>query len=174
MSIESTTSTSRPTAAVQASNVSWRATIPTSVNPEVGARSAAVVRDKSGDLAAATSTGGMTGKRWGRVGDSPIIGAGTWADKRVAVSCTGTGEEFIRYAVAHDIAARVEYGGATLEQSCTVVLGKNLRPNDGGVIAVGSDGSIALVFNTTGMYRAAANSDKRQCIAIWDEFISSK
>lgn len=133
-----------------------------------------VVRDKAGDLAAATSTGGMTGKRWGRVGDSPIVGAGTWADLSVAVSCTGTGEEFIRHAVAHDIAARIEYAGASLEQSCRSVLGDVLQTNDGGLIAVGSDGSIVLAFNTTGMYRAAANSDGRQCMAIWDELMTSK
>jgi len=115
----------------------------------------AVALDRQGRLAAATSTGGMTNKRWGRVGDSPIIGAGTYADDRCAVSATGWGEFFIRLSVAHDICARVRYGGATLADAADEVV-RNAVPKlggDGGVIALDRDGRIALPFNTSGMYR---------------------
>ncbi len=121
-----------------------------------------VALDQNGDLAAATSTGGMTAKQFGRVGDSPIIGAGTFADNETcAVSCTGKGEEFIRHVVAYDIAAQMRYGQRSLQQSVENVLQKTLKPNDGGIIAVDRLGRIAMEFSTPGMARAAADSSGR-------------
>ena len=129
----------------------------------------AVALDRFGNLAAATSTGGTTDKLAGRVGDSPIVGAGTYADNRTcAVSGTGSGEEFIRHAVAHDIAALIEYRGATVQQAAEAVVRGKLRPGDGGVIVVGRDGAIALVFNSEGMYRGAADSTGRFDVKIWE------
>lgn len=118
-----------------------------------------VALDKDGHLAAATSTGGMTNKRWNRLGDSPIIGAGTYADnKTCAVSGTGHGEYFIRYTVARDIAARMEYLGASLREAADdVVLEKLVQiGGSGGVISVDRNGHIAMPHNTPGMYRASA------------------
>ena len=117
----------------------------------------AVALDQSGQVAAATSTGGITNKRYGRIGDSPLIGAGTWADNRsAAISATGHGEFFIRCAVAHDIAARMGYTGASLHQACDQVVMGELKQlgGNGGVVAVSPNGDTALVFNTPGMYRA--------------------
>jgi beta-aspartyl-peptidase (threonine type) len=129
----------------------------------------AVALDRQGNLAAATSTGGTTDKLPGRVGDSPIPGAGTYANNRTcAVSGTGAGEEFIRHAVAHDISALIEYRGATVQQAAESVVRGKLRPGDGGVIAVGRDGTLALVFNTEGMYRGTADSTGRFEVKIWD------
>jgi beta-aspartyl-peptidase (threonine type) len=126
-----------------------------------------VVLDREGHLAAGTSTGGLTNKRYGRVGDSPIIGAGTYADDRsCAVSGTGRGEEFIRRAIARSIAARVEWDGLDVEAAAEEMIG-TLEPGDGGVIVVGRTGEIAMVFNTTGMYRGAADSNGRFEVAIW-------
>ncbi len=128
----------------------------------------AVALDREGHLAAATSTGGLTGKRWGRIGDSPIIGAGTYADDRsVGVSCTGTGEEFIRHGIAREMAALVTYAGMTTDQAARKLIFETLKPGDGGLIAVGHDGSIALEFNTDGMLRGAADSSGRFEVAIW-------
>ena len=121
-----------------------------------------VALDRHGNLAAATSTGGLTNKRFGRVGDSPIIGAGTYADNTTcAVSCTGTGEEFIRHGVAHDIHARVKYARQPLAEAVSDVLRKVLQPEDGGLIALGADGTIVMDFNTDGLCRAAADSSGR-------------
>lgn len=108
-----------------------------------------------GSLAAGTSTGGMTNKRWGRIGDSPILGAGTFADARCGVSSTGHGEYFLRLGVARDIAARVAYLGETCAQAATHVIQTTLAEagGTGGVIALGTDGTFALPFNTEGMYR---------------------
>jgi beta-aspartyl-peptidase (threonine type) len=129
----------------------------------------AVALDVHGNLAAATSTGGMTNKRWGRVGDVPVIGAGTYANNRTAaISATGVGEQFIRNAVAHDISALVEYRGMSVRQAAEEVVHRKLKKDDGGVIAVGRDGSIALVFNSEGMYRGAADSQGRFEVAIWE------
>jgi beta-aspartyl-peptidase (threonine type) len=129
-----------------------------------------VALDVHGHLAAATSTGGLTNKRWGRVGDVPIIGAGTYAnDLSCAVSCTGQGEQFIRNTVARDVAARVEYRGEALEAAARAVVDGKLKPNDGGLIAVSSRGEIALVFNSAGMYRGAADAGGRFEVAIWKE-----
>ncbi|HTV98582.1 MAG TPA: isoaspartyl peptidase/L-asparaginase [Steroidobacteraceae bacterium] len=118
----------------------------------------AVALDERGRLAAATSTGGMTGKRFGRVGDSPIIGAGTYADDRsCAVSATGHGEVFIRAAVAHDISARMRFGGRTLAQAVREVVLEELPAlgGEGGVIAIDPAGRIAMEFNSEGMFRAS-------------------
>jgi beta-aspartyl-peptidase (threonine type) len=127
-----------------------------------------VALDQGGRLAAATSTGGMTGKRWGRVGDTPIIGAGNYADSRVAVSCTGTGEQFIRHVIAHSIAARVRFGDEPLTLAAMAEVHGVLRPGDGGLIAVDSDGHIAMPFNSEGMYRGAADASGRFEVAIFE------
>ncbi len=129
----------------------------------------AVVLDRHGNLAAATSTGGMTDKRYGRVGDVPIIGAGTYANnKTAAISCTGYGEQFIRNNVAHDISAMMEYKGLSVQEAAEAVIQGKLDPGDGGAIAVAHDGSIAMVFNSKGMFRGAADSSGRFEVAIWE------
>jgi beta-aspartyl-peptidase (threonine type) len=129
----------------------------------------AVALDRAGNLAAATSTGGLTDKRFGRVGDTPIIGAGTYANNATcAISATGVGEEFIRHTVAHRISALIEYRGLSLREAEDEVVHRILEPGDGGVIGVGRDGSIALVFNTEGMFRGAADSTGRLEVAIWE------
>jgi beta-aspartyl-peptidase (threonine type) len=129
----------------------------------------AVALDRHGNLAAATSTGGMTNKRFGRLGDVPVIGAGTYANNRTcAISATGHGEEFIKHTVAHDISALMEYGGLSLRQAAERVIHQKLKPGDGGVIGVSRDGSIALVFNSEGMYRGAADSNGRFEVRIWE------
>jgi beta-aspartyl-peptidase (threonine type) len=115
----------------------------------------AVARDMAGRLAAATSTGGMTNKRPGRVGDSPVIGAGTWADAHVAVSCTGTGEAFLRAAAAHEVSALMRLAGMPLEDAARRVALEEVRRSggDGGLIAVDAAGKAVLPFSTAGMYR---------------------
>ena len=130
----------------------------------------AVALDRQGGLAAATSTGGMTGKTFGRIGDSPLIGAGTYADNRsCAVSATGHGESFIRAAVAHDIGARMRYGGRSLMQAVTEVVMTELPPlgGEGGVIAIDHRGQIAMEFNSEGMFRASLSSDSPPQIHIY-------
>ncbi|MBT1699998.1 isoaspartyl peptidase/L-asparaginase [Fulvivirgaceae bacterium PWU4] len=116
----------------------------------------AVALDQFGNIAAATSTGGMTNKKYGRVGDAPIIGAGTYANnKSCGVSSTGWGEYFIRLSVAHDIAAMMEYGGLSLEQAADGVVMKKLPAlgGDGGIVALDRQGNIAMTFSSAGMYR---------------------
>ena len=130
----------------------------------------AVARDRDGNLAAATSTGGMTNKRPGRVGDSPIIGAGTYAKNGVcAVSATGHGEYFIRAVAAHHVCAAVEYRGLPLELAMRELLNDILRGlgGDGGLIAVGGDGELVLQFSTEGMFRGARDARGRREIAIY-------
>ena len=130
----------------------------------------AVAVDVNGHVAAATSTGGLTAKRWGRIGDSPLIGAGTYADDRAAaVSATGLGEIFIRAAAAHELCARVRIGGAGLQRALDEVLAevRSLGGN-GGLIAVSPSGEAAWGFTTAGMYRGQADPDGRQ-VAIYDE-----
>lgn len=120
-----------------------------------------VALDKYGNLAAGTSTGGMTNKKWGRVGDSPVIGAGTYANnKTCGVSCTGHGEYFIRNVVAYDVAALMEYKGLSLEQAANEVVMKKLKPQqaEGGLIAMDAKGNITMPFNTPGMYRGYMKS----------------
>lgn len=116
----------------------------------------AVALDKFGNIAAGTSTGGMSNKKYGRVGDSPIIGAGTYANnKTCGVSATGWGEYFIRLSIAHDISAMMEYGGLSLQAAADSVIMKKLSAlgGDGGIIALDREGNIAMTFNTDGMYR---------------------
>jgi beta-aspartyl-peptidase (threonine type) len=132
----------------------------------------AVALDAQGNLAAGTSTGGTTNKRWGRVGDSPIIGAGTYANNQsCAVSATGTGEYFIRNVVAHDICARMLYQGVPLAQAADEVVMRVLvaQNGDGGVIAVDKDGNIAMPFNTEGMYRGYVGPDGRIVVKIYKD-----
>ncbi len=121
----------------------------------------AVARDAAGNLAAATSTGGMTAKPAGRIGDTPILGAGTYADNATcAVSCTGTGEVFIRYTAAAEIAARIRHAGQTLDQAAGDVIAELLtHGGDGGLIALGPADAPALPFNSSGMYRGFVLSD---------------
>jgi L-asparaginase / beta-aspartyl-peptidase len=130
----------------------------------------AVALDGDGRLAAATSTGGMTGKRYNRIGDSPIIGAGTYADDRsCAVSATGHGEVFIRAAVAHDICSRMRFGGRTLSTAVREVVLEELPAlqGEGGVIAIDRHGEIAMEFNSEGMFRASKKSGEEAQIAIY-------
>jgi L-asparaginase / beta-aspartyl-peptidase len=129
----------------------------------------AVALDGSGNLAAATSTGGMTGKRWGRVGDSPIIGAGTYANNAsCAVSATGHGEYFIRAVVAHDICAQMEYLRIPLSKASENVLAKmKALGGNGGVIAIDTSGEVVLDFNSEGMFRGVATSKGRREVAIF-------
>jgi beta-aspartyl-peptidase (threonine type) len=129
----------------------------------------AVAIDLQGNLAAATSTGGMTGKRWGRVGDSPIIGAGTYANNAsCAVSATGHGEYFIRTVVAHDICAQVEYLKIPLAQAAANVLAKmKALGGNGGVIAIDPKGEVVLDFNSEGMFRGVRTSKGRREVAIY-------
>jgi beta-aspartyl-peptidase (threonine type) len=130
----------------------------------------AVALDGDGRLAAATSTGGMTGKRYNRIGDSPIIGAGTYADDRsCAVSATGHGEVFIRAAVAHDICSRMRFGGRTLSTAVREVVLEELPAlqGEGGVIAIDRHGEIAMEFNSEGMFRASRRDGEETRIAIY-------
>jgi beta-aspartyl-peptidase (threonine type) len=131
----------------------------------------AVALDSHGHLAAATSTGGMTNKKWGRVGDSPIIGAGTYAIADCAVSATGWGEFFIRLNVASDICARVAYRGDSLKAAADDVIMKRIPAlgGDGGVIAMDAHGNIAMPFDTEGMYRGWVNTDGTRGVAIFKD-----
>jgi L-asparaginase / beta-aspartyl-peptidase len=130
----------------------------------------AVALDMNGNLAAATSTGGMTNKKYGRVGDSPLIGAGTWADNHTcAVSCTGHGELFIRSVVAYDIACLIEYKGLSLSEACYKVVMEKLVAigGEGGLVAIDKEGNIQMPFNSSGMYRAMRKSDGTSELAIY-------
>jgi L-asparaginase / beta-aspartyl-peptidase len=132
----------------------------------------AAALDKHGNLAAATSTGGMTNKKYGRIGDSPIIGAGTYANNNTcAVSCTGHGEFFIRYAVAHDISAMMEYKGVSLQDASNEVVNVKLKKveGSGGVIAIDKNGNIAMPFNTEGMYRGFIHPDGKAQVFIYKD-----
>lgn len=131
-----------------------------------------VALDKYGNLAAGTSTGGMTNKRYGRIGDAPIIGAGTYANNATcAVSATGHGEYFIRSVVAHDISALMEYKGLSLADAANEVVMKKLveRGGEGGVIAVDRNGNVAMPFNSEGMYRGYIKSDGKREILIYKD-----
>jgi beta-aspartyl-peptidase (threonine type) len=129
----------------------------------------AVAVDARGHVAAATSTGGLTGKRWGRIGDSPLIGAGTWADDRAcAVSATGAGEFFIRAGAGHEIAARMRLLGEDVQTAADAVIGEiRALGGKGGVIVAAPDGSTAFSFSTPGMYRARLDSSGRGGSAIF-------
>jgi beta-aspartyl-peptidase (threonine type) len=131
-----------------------------------------VALDKNGNLAAGTSTGGMTNKRWGRIGDAPIIGAGTYANNNTcAVSSTGWGEFFIRAMVAHDISALMEYKGLTLQEAAKEVIQKKVPQlgGDGGIVAVDKNGNMVMEFNTAGMYRASMNDKGELYIGIYKD-----
>ena len=130
----------------------------------------AVARDAQGHLAAATSTGGMTNKRFGRIGDTPLIGTGTYADdKTCAVSCTGHGEFFIRTVTAYDVACLMKYKNLTLGDACNQIVNVTLRDmgGEGGLIAVDHSGNVVLPFNSEGMYRACITSDGAPHVAIF-------
>ena len=123
-----------------------------------------VALDQDGNITAGTSTGGMTNKKYNRIGDSPIIGAGTFADNATCgVSCTGHGEFFIRYTVARDIAAMMEYGGKSLAESAQYIINEKLveKGGSGGIVALDQNGNVAMNFNTAGMYRAYAKPGER-------------
>ena len=129
-----------------------------------------VALDQAGNVAAGTSTGGTTGKRWGRVGDAPIIGAGTYAsNESCAVSATGTGEYFIRLTVAREICALVQYRGLSLQKAADEVIQTRLTAlkGDGGAIALTPAGDIAFSMNTSGMYRGAAAWNRPAKVAIF-------
>ncbi|MCF8461723.1 MAG: isoaspartyl peptidase/L-asparaginase, partial [Flavobacteriales bacterium] len=130
----------------------------------------AVALDKEGNLAAATSTGGMTNKKYGRVGDSPIIGAGTYANNRTcAVSCTGSGEFFIRGVVAYEVSALMEFKGLSLADACAEVIQKRVLElgGDGGLIALDAQGNLSMEFNTAGMYRGFVREGEAAQLAIY-------
>jgi beta-aspartyl-peptidase (threonine type) len=132
----------------------------------------AVACDADGNIAAATSTGGMTNKKFGRVGDSPMIGAGNYANNQTcAVSCTGSGEFFIRGVVAYDVSALIEYKGLTLDDAANEVIHHRVMEigGDGGLIAIDGKGNISMPFNTEGMYRAAKDSEGLHQILIYKE-----
>lgn len=132
----------------------------------------AVALDMHGNIAAATSTGGMTNKKWGRVGDSPMIGAGTYANNETcAVSCTGSGEFFIRGVVAYDVSCLMEYKGLSLEEAAKEVIQNRVLKigGDGGLIAVDTKGNITMPFNTEGMYRAFKKSNGDTSVSIYKE-----
>jgi len=129
----------------------------------------AVACDAQGRLAAATSTGGVTNKKVGRVGDTPIVGAGCFANNVAAVSCTGTGEMFIRAVAAYDVAAQMEYAGKSLAEACDDVVMRKLMAihGRGGLIAVDAQGNVALPFNTEGMYRGFARGAEAPVVSIY-------
>ncbi|MFT5847699.1 MAG: beta-aspartyl-peptidase (threonine type) [Psychroserpens sp.] len=130
----------------------------------------AVACDQDGNIAAATSTGGMTNKKWGRVGDSPMIGAGNYANnKTCAISCTGSGEFFIRGVVAYDVACLMEHKNWSVQEASHEVIHKRILDigGDGGLIAVDNKGNIAMPFNTEGMYRASKTSEGNEEVSIY-------
>ncbi len=132
----------------------------------------AVALDKDGNLAAGTSTGGMTGKLYGRVGDSPIIGAGTYADNAAAaISCTGHGEFFIRYAVSHEIVAQMKYKGVSLAEAADDVINKQLKAVEGEGAAIGLDktGRFAAAYNSEGLYRGSITKDGKVRVRLYEE-----
>ena len=132
----------------------------------------AVACDKNGNIAAATSTGGMTNKQFGRIGDTPIIGAGTYANnKTCAISCTGHGEPFIRSVAAYDVSCLMEYKGLSLTEAMQEVVMNKLPKLDGegGMIGIDKAGNIALLFNSAGMYRGAKSSDGTNIISIYKD-----
>ena len=132
----------------------------------------AVACDEQGNIAAGTSTGGMTNKRFGRIGDSPVIGAGTYANNATcAISCTGHGEYFLRAVVAHDISCLMEYKGLSLQEACRVVVKDKLVKfgGEGGLIAVDAQNNYAFCFNSAGMYRGMRNSEGKEIVAYYGE-----
>ena len=134
----------------------------------------AVACDAQGNIAAGTSTGGMTNKRFGRIGDSPVIGSGTYANNATcAISCTGHGEFFLRAVVAHDISCLMQYKGLSLQEACDVVVKDKLvkMGGEGGVIAVDVKGHHSMCFNSAGMYRGVKNNEGVEAIAFYGEYL---
>lgn len=130
----------------------------------------AVALDRAGKLAAATSTGGLFGKRSGRIGDTPLIGAGTWADENVAISCTGLGEFFIRAATAHEVSARLRFTGEDLQTACDAALGDIQRlGGDGGLIALRANGEFYMPYNSDGMKRASIVAGEASQVAVFED-----
>lgn len=132
----------------------------------------AVACDQQGNIAAGTSTGGMTNKRFGRIGDSPVVGSGTYADNATcAISCTGHGEYFLRAVVAHDISCLIAYKGLSLQEACQVVVQDKLKKmgGEGGLIAVNAAGDACFSYNSTGMNRAMRNSEGQEIVAFYGE-----
>ena len=137
-------------------------------NPKSLGTVGAVACDSSGNLAAATSTGGMTNKKFGRIGDTPLIGSGTYADNICAVSCTGHGEFFMRGVTAYDVSARMKYKGISLEQAANETIAHLTQiGGEGGLISVDASGNVTLPFNSDGMYRGYLNSDSEPHIEIY-------
>ncbi len=131
-----------------------------------------VALDQDGNVAAGTTTGGMTNKRWGRIGDVPVIGAGTYADDRCGVSTTGWGEYFIRNVVSYDVCARMRYRGVSLERAAEEVIWGRLevqQPETGGLISLDADGNVVMTFNSRGMYRGYIDQDGQVHTAIYRE-----
>jgi beta-aspartyl-peptidase (threonine type) len=132
----------------------------------------AVACDSNGNIAAATSTGGMTNKKYGRIGDSPLIGAGTYANNNTcAISCTGHGEPFIRAVAAHDVSCLMEYKGMSLEKAMNEVVNVKLVQMDGegGMIGVDANGNVAMILNSAGMYRGMQNGSGKKYIGIYKD-----
>jgi beta-aspartyl-peptidase (threonine type) len=130
----------------------------------------AVALDQGGTLVAGTSTGGSANKKWGRIGDSPVIAAGNYAGSHCGVSCTGWGEYFIRHAVAHDVQARMAYLGLSLQEAAQQVIWKKLeshRKGLGGIVAMDRDGNLEMCYNTQGMYRGWVDQEGRVEAAIF-------
>ena len=145
-----------------------QASIPMDDNFRIGTVGC-VALDNDGNIAAGTSTGGMTNKKFGRVGDSPIVGAGTFADNQTCgVSCTGTGEDFIRNSIAFHVSAQMEYGGKSVNDAVKHLLQHPRNKISGGIIAVSASGEIVMQFNTAGMSRAAADSSGRYEVHVAD------
>jgi len=128
----------------------------------------AAALDQDGNLAAATSTGGMTNKMYGRVGDVPIIGSGTYANGLVAISATGWGEQIMRNVSAHTIAAYMEFTGSSLDEAIDFLLDERLDPGDAGFVAVDRNGNVSMKMNTAGMFRAGSNAAGFREVAIWE------
>ena len=154
---------------------SYKARTQAGIEPHVDYQCGAaglVVLDSRGNLVAGTSTGGMTGKRWGRIGDAPVIGAGTYADNRsCAVSATGHGEYFVRHTVARDICARMQFAGQSLNEAAEAVIMDELvvAGGDGGIVAVDAGGEVTMIFNTPGMYRASVSGSGVKFIGIFGD-----
>ena len=146
-----------------------------SVNPIEGLRNSkygtvgAAAVDINGNIVAGTSTGGMTNKRFGRVGDVPIIGSGTYANSMVAISATGWGEQIMRHVSAHTIAARMEFAGDNLSDAMDFLLTQKLNPGDAGFIAVDRNRDVVMKMNTAGMFRAGANEAGYRNVSIWED-----
>jgi len=138
------------------------------IKDEVFGTVGCVALDKNGKLAAGTSTGGLTGKEYGRVGDVPIVGAGTYANQHVAVSATGIGEDIMRHVTGFHVGAYKEYKGTTLKQAARHVINNRLNPGEAGLISVDRHGHIAMPYNTEGMFRGAADSEGTHFVKIWE------